>query len=78
MQGTYSSWSENPLLIRLLTSFWVVVSIRKSPLDSCWSTVKLSVPISAVVASLISSSVTVVCVLNTTDWPFRSAMVAET
>ena len=56
----------------------MVVSIRKSPLDSCWSTVKLSVPISAVVASLISSSVTVVCVLNTTDWPFRSAMVAET
>ena len=72
-----SSWSENPLLIMSLASFCLVVSMRKSPLGSCWSTVRLSGPISAVRASWISLSVTVAGVLNTTDRPFRSGIIAD-
>ena len=58
-----------------LASFCLVVSMRKSPLGSCWSTVRLSGPISAVRASWISLSVA--GVLNTTDRPFRSGIIAD-
>ena len=60
-----------------LASFCLVVSMRKSPLGSCWSTVRLSGPISAVRASWISLSVTVAGVLHTTDRPFRSGIIAD-
>ena len=77
MHATCASPHGKPDSMRSSAKFAVAVSTRNSPGDSCCSTVRVSAPISVVIASLTSFKVKVAGNLKVTDRLFRSAILAR-